>query len=122
MTEFFDCRVPFSEAVLSAAKDDERIVVVCNDSVSSSCMGEFRKRYPNRLINVGIAEQNMIGVAVGMANAGLIPIVCAASCFLCARAYEQIKVDIGYSNANVKLFGVSPGFAYGALGATHHSP
>lgn len=122
MTETHDCRLPFSSAVMDLAKINERIVVVCNDSVSSSNMLLFQERFPDRLFNVGIAEQNMVGVTIGLANAGFIPVVCAASCFLCARAYEQIKVDIGYSNANVKLFAVSPGFAYGALGATHHSP
>jgi transketolase len=122
MTKTYDCRLSFSSAIMESAEIDERIVVVCNDSVSSASMVDFQNRFPKRLINVGIAEQNMIGVAVGLANAGFVPIVCAASCFLCARAYEQIKVDVGYSKANVKLFGVSPGFAYGALGATHHSP
>ncbi|WP_409526419.1 transketolase family protein [Nitrincola sp. MINF-07-Sa-05] len=122
MIKKIDCRNEFSSKVMELANIDDRIVVVCNDSISSSGMTEFDVRFPNRMFNVGIAEQNMIGVAAGLANAGLIPVVCSASAFLCARAFEQIKVDVGYSNANVKLFGVSPGFAYGALGATHHSP
>ena len=74
-----------------------------------------------RLFNVGIAEQNVVGIAAGLANGGQVPFVCCASCFLTARAMEQIKADVAYSNANVKLCGMSSGLAYGALGATHHS-
>ena len=84
-------------------------------------MGGFKKKFPDRLINVGIAEQNMVGVAAGLANAGFIPFVCAAACFLTGRALEQIKAHVAYSNANVKLVGISSGMAYGALGPTHHS-
>jgi transketolase len=74
-----------------------------------------------RLVNVGIAEQNMIGVGAGLANGGLIPFVCGASPFLTGRALEQIKADLAYSNQNVKLCGMSSGMAYGELGPTHHS-
>jgi transketolase len=77
--------------------------------------------YPIRLVNVGIAEQNMIGVGAGLANGGLIPFVCGASPFLTGRALEQIKADLAYSNQNVKLCGMSSGMAYGELGPTHHS-
>ncbi|HWQ08953.1 MAG TPA: transketolase C-terminal domain-containing protein, partial [Holophaga sp.] len=84
-------------------------------------LGAFKKRFPDRLVNVGIAEQNMVGVAAGLANGGLIPFVCGASCFLTGRALEQVKVDLGYSNSNVKLCGMSSGLAYGELGPTHHS-
>jgi transketolase len=84
-------------------------------------VGGFAQRFPERLVNVGIAEQNMVGVGAGLANAGRLPFVCAASCFLTGRALEQIKADIAYSDANVKLCGMSPGMAYGELGPTHHS-
>ncbi len=97
------------------------IVAVCNDSVGSSKLGGFRKKWPDRLINVGIAEQNLVGVAAGLANGGKLPFVCAAACFLTGRALEQIKADVAYSNANVKLCGISSGMAYGELGSTHHS-
>ena len=73
-----------------------------------------RGLFPDRLINVGIAEQDMVGVAAGLANGGRIAFVSAASCFLTARALEQIKADVAYSNRNVKLCGMSPGMAYGA--------
>lgn len=116
-----DCRVPFAHELIELARVDERIVAVCNDSVSSSNLGEFRSLFPERMFNVGIAEQNMVGVAAGLANAGLIPFVCAASPFLTGRATEQIKADVAYSRANVKLVGMSPGVSYGELGPTHHS-
>lgn len=117
----FDCRDAYVSALEDVAAADDRIVAICNDSVGSSKLGAFRDRFPERLINVGIAEQNMVGVAAGLANGGKIPFVSAASCFLTARALEQVKADIAYSKANVKLCGMSPGVAYGELGATHHS-
>ncbi|MCU0503365.1 MAG: transketolase [Anaerolineae bacterium] len=116
-----DCRDAFAATLESLARADRRIIAVCNDSVSSSKLGRFAKEFPDRLVNVGIAEQNMIGVAAGLANAGKLPFVCGASCFLTGRALEQIKADLAYSRANVKLCGMSSGVAYGELGATHHS-
>jgi transketolase len=116
-----DCRKAFAATLIALAEADPRIVAVVNDSVGSSNLKEFKKRFPERLVNVGIAEQNMIGVAAGLANGGLIPFVCGASCFLTGRALEQVKVDLGYSRSNVKLCGMSSGVAYGELGPTHHS-
>jgi transketolase len=117
----FDCRDAFASTVLDLAEADERVVVVCGDSVGSSKLVDFKKRYPDRLINVGIAEQTLLGVAAGLANGGKRPIVSAASCFVTARGLEQIKVDLAYGNANVVVCGMSPGVAYGELGPTHHS-
>lgn len=121
MTKLYDCRDSFAGALVELARADERVVAVCNDSVGSSKLGGFQKEFPRRVINVGIAEQNLVGVAAGLANGGLLPFVCGASCFLTARALEQIKTDLAYSAANVKLCGMSSGVAYGALGPTHHS-
>lgn len=117
----FDCRNAFVQTLESIAETDDRIVAVVNDSVGSSKLAEFRSRFPERLINVGIAEQNLVAIGAGLANGGKIPFVSAASCFLTARALEQIKTDCAYSYANVKLCGISSGVAYGELGATHHS-
>ncbi|MGN6817267.1 MAG: transketolase family protein [Sphingomonas sp.] len=117
----FDCRDAYVRTLEELADADDRIVAVANDSVGSSKLGKFRERFPDRLINVGIAEQNMVGVGAGLANGGKIPFVSGAACFLTARAMEQIKVDCAYSQANVKLCGISSGVAYGELGATHHS-
>ena len=117
----FDCRQAFIAALDDLATRDERIVLLVNDSVSSSNASGFAKRHPSRLLNVGIAEQDMVGIAAGLANGGKVPFVSSASCFLTGRALEQIKADLAYSNANVKLVGQSSGVAYGVLGATHHS-
>lgn len=119
--KLYDCRGAYSETLEALAASDNRIVAVVNDSVGSSKLGGFRNRYPDRLINVGIAEQTMIGISAGLANGGKIPYVSGAACFLTARALEQIKTDVAYSNTNVKLCGMSSGVAYGELGATHHS-
>jgi transketolase len=117
----FDCRDAFTKTLAELAEIDSRIVAVVNDSVGSSKLGDFRKRWPERLINVGIAEQNMVGVGAGLANGGKIPFICGASCFLTGRATEQVKVDLAYSHANAKLCGTTCGIAYGELGPTHHS-
>ncbi|WP_395652366.1 transketolase family protein [Brevundimonas sp.] len=120
-TGLFDCRDAFARTLEDLAANDPRIVAVCNDSVGSSKLGGFRSKFPERLINVGIAEQNMIGVGAGLANGGKIPFVSGASCFLTGRALEQIKADVAYSQTNVKLCGMAAGIAYGELGPTHHS-
>lgn len=117
----FDCRVAFADTLAALAREDPRIVAVCNDSVGSSNLKGFQEEFPDRLINVGIAEQDMVGVAAGLANSGMIPFVCGAAPFLTARALEQIKADVAYSHAHVVLCGMSPGMAYGELGPTHHS-
>lgn len=118
---WFDCRDAFSKTLESLAETDSRIVTVVSDSVGSSKLVNFRKRWPERMVNVGIAEQTVVAVGAGLANGGKVPFVSAASCFLSARALEQIKADIAYSNVNVKLIGQSSGVAYGELGPTHHS-
>jgi len=117
----YDCREAFSRTIEALAEQDARIVAVVNDSVGSSKLVGFQKRFPDRLINVGIAEQTMVGVGAGLANGGKVPFVSGASCFLTARALEQIKADVAYTNTNVKLCGMSSGVAYGELGPTHHS-
>ncbi len=117
----FDCRVDFADELSILARADERIVAVCNDSVGSSNLVGFRDEFGDRLVNVGIAEQDLVGVAAGLANAGFIPFVCAAAPFLTGRAAEQIKADVAYSQRHVVLCGQSPGMAYGELGPTHHS-
>ena len=121
MTAKADCRIAFADALIALAEADPRVVAVANDSVGSSNLKEFGRRLPGRLVNVGIAEQNLVGVSAGLASAGKIPFTCGASCFLTGRALEQVKVDLAYSHHNVKLCGMSSGLAYGELGPTHHS-
>jgi transketolase len=119
--KLYDCRDAFTETLEALAAANEDIVAVCNDSVGSSKLTGFREKFPQRLINVGIAEQNLVGVGAGLANGGKLPFVCAAAPFLTGRALEQIKADVAYSQTNVKLVGISSGMAYGELGPTHHS-
>ncbi len=119
--QLHDCRDAFTSVLEELATENNDIVAVCNDSVGSSKLASFRDKFSDRLINVGIAEQNMVGVGAGLANGGKIPFVCAASPFLTGRALEQIKADVAYSETNVKLVGISSGLAYGELGPTHHS-
>jgi transketolase len=119
--QLFDCRDAYMSALEEMAAADTRVCAVANDSVSSAKLKNFKERFPDRFVNVGIAEQNMVGVGAGLANGGMVPYVCGAACFLTARAMEQIKVDLAYTRANVKLCAMSPGMAYGQLGPTHHS-
>lgn len=121
MSERHDCREGFARSLLELAEQDERVVALCNDSLGSSMLGDFKERYPDRVFNVGIAEQDLIGIAAGLANGGKKPFACGASCFLTGRALEQIKADLAYSGADVTLCGMSSGVAYGPLGPTHHA-
>lgn len=118
---FQDCRNIWVSTLEQLAEADPRIVAVVNDSIGSSKLNSFQKKFPDRVINVGIAEQVMVGVGAGLANGGRIPFVSAAGCFITGRALEQVKADIAYAGFNVKLVGQSSGIAYGELGATHHS-
>ena len=114
MNELHDCRNAFASALENIAQGNPRIVALSNDSVSSAKLSHFAKVFPDRLFNVGIAEQNMVGMASGMANGGKIPFVAAAACFLAGRAPEQIKNDVAYTDTNVKLWNLS--FLSDALG------
>jgi transketolase len=119
--QLFDCRDAFADTLVELAQADTRVIAVVNDSMGSTKVGKLDRVLPGQVVNVGIAEQNMIGVGAGLANGGKIPFVAGASPFLTGRALEQIKVDAAYTGANVKLVGVSSGVAYGELGPTHHS-
>ena len=119
--QLFDCRDAFADTLVELAQADPRVVAVVNDSLGSTKVGKLDKVLPGQVVNVGIAEQNMVGIGAGLANGGKVPFVSGASPFLTGRALEQIKVDAAYTGANVKLVGVSSGVAYGELGPTHHS-
>jgi transketolase len=109
------------EALIELAAHDRDIVVLTSDSRGSAAMGPFASAYPDRLIETGIAEQNIVGMAAGLARNGKKPFVASPACFLSMRSIEQIKVDVAYSATNVKLIGISGGVSYGALGMSHHS-
>jgi transketolase len=119
--QLFDCRDAYMSTLEEMAATDPRVCAVANDSLSSAKLKNFKNKFPDRFVNVGIAEQNMVGVGAGLANGGMVPYVCGASCFITGRATEQVKVDLAYSKLNVKLCAMSPGMAYGQLGPTHHS-
>ncbi len=116
----FDCREAWVATLEALTDEEERTVAVVNDAVGSSKLGGFQRRFPGRLVNVGIAKQCMVGVAAELANGGRIPFVSAAGCFLTGRALEQVKADVVYTGFNVKLVGQSSGVAYGEFGPTHH--
>lgn len=114
-------RAVICECLLEEAKKDPNICVVVSDSRGSASLTPFTKAYPKRTIEVGIAEQDLVGISAGLASAGKKPYAASPASFLTMRSIEQIKVDVAYSNANVKLIGISAGVSYGALGMTHHS-
>lgn len=111
----------FSETLQSLAATNRNLVVVTSDSRGSGKLVPFGKKYPAQIVEVGIAEQNLVGMAAGLASAGKTVFAVSPACFLTARALEQIKNDVAYSNNPVKLVGISAGVSYGALGSTHHS-
>ena len=111
----------FSETLQTLASTDRDIIVVTSDSRGSGKLGPFGAKFPKQIIEIGIAEQNLVGVAAGLASTGKKVFAVSPACFLTARALEQIKNDVAYSDNPVKLIGISAGVSYGALGTTHHS-
>ncbi|WP_019909497.1 transketolase family protein [Paenibacillus sp. HW567] len=109
------------ETLLELAKDDRDIMVLASDSRGSAAMAPFANTFPEQFVEVGIAEQNIVGMSSGLAHSGKKPFVTSPACFLSMRSIEQIKVDVAYSRTNVKLIGISGGVSYGALGMSHHS-
>ena len=109
------------ERFISAVKNGVDLVPVVADSTSTAKISPFIKEFPDRLVNVGIAEQSLVGCAAGLALGGKVAVTCNAAPFLISRANEQVKVDICYNNTNVKLFGLNSGASYGPLASTHHS-
>ena len=109
------------EILMEAAKKDRDIVVLCSDSRGSASAAPFAKAFPEQFVEVGIAEQDLVGIAAGMARVGKRTFPMSPACFITARSYEQCKVDVAYSHTNVKLIGISGGVSYGALGMSHHS-
>ena len=111
----------FAETLLDLAKKDKNIVVVTSDSRGSGKLTQFGKELPDQIIEVGIAEQNLVGICAGLSAVGKKVFGVSPSSFLTARSLEQIKNDIAYSNHPVTLVGISAGVSYGQLGSTHHS-
>ena len=109
------------QAFIDAVENGVDLVPVVADSTSTAKIAPFIKQFPDRLVNVGIAEQSMVGMAAGLALGGKVAVTCNAAPFLISRANEQIKVDVCYNNTNVKLFGLNAGASYGPLASTHHA-
>lgn len=111
----------FSQTLQELAASDREIVVVTSDSRGSGKLVPFGQKFPSQMIEIGIAEQNMVGVSAGLASTGKKVFAVSPACFLTARSFEQIKNDVAYSGNPVKLIGISAGVSYGPLGSTHHS-
>ena len=109
------------DTLMGLAKDDKNIYVLTSDSRGSASMTNFANEFPKQFVEVGIAEQNLVGIAAGLATTGKKCFAASPACFLTMRSIEQVKVDVAYSNTNVKLIGISGGVSYGALGMSHHS-
>lgn len=116
-----DLRDIMVKSFITAAESGVPIMVVVSDSTSTAKIGPFQEKFPDRLVNVGIAEQDLVGVAAGLSLGGFVAVTANAACFLVARANEQVKNDICYSDTNVKLVGLNAGVCYGPLASTHHA-
>nr|AHF23809.1 transketolase [uncultured bacterium Contig140] len=114
-------RAVMCEVLKEAAAKDKNVVVLCSDSRGSASLTSFADTYPDQFVEVGIAEQNLVSIAAGLASCGKKAFAASPASFISTRSYEQCKVDCAYSNTNVKLIGISGGVSYGALGMTHHS-
>lgn len=114
-------RQAICETLMEQAKTDKDIVVLCSDSRGSASLTPFFNAYPERSVEVGIAEQNLVSISAGLASCGKKPWCASPASFVTTRSYEQCKVDVAYSRTNVKIIGISGGVSYGALGMSHHS-
>ena len=114
-------RQAICDTLMEAAKTDKDVVVLCSDSRGSASLTKFAETYPAQFVEMGIAEQDLVSVAAGLASCGKKAFAASPACFLSTRSYEQAKIDCAYSNTNVTLIGISGGVSYGALGMSHHS-
>lgn len=111
----------FAQTLMGLAEHDRDILIVTSDSRGSGRVTPFAEKFPEQIVEIGIAEQNLVGVSAGLASAGKKVFAVSPACFLTARGLEQIKNDIAYSDHPVKVIGISAGVSYGSLGTTHHS-
>ena len=111
----------FGETLIELGQQNRDLLVVTSDSRGSGKLVPFAQALPDQIVEVGIAEQNLVGVSAGLASSGKKVFAVSPACFLTTRGYEQIKNDVAYSDRPVKVIGISAGVSYGALGSTHHS-
>ncbi len=109
------------DVLIEEGKKDKHIIALCSESRGSAAFTAFANELPQQFVETGIAEQNLVSISAGLAKCGKKPYAASPACFLSTRSYEQCKVDVAYSNTNVKLIGISGGVSYGALGMSHHS-
>jgi len=121
MNTTIPCRKMFTNTLLELARKDSDIIAITSDARGSVTLEDFAIQLPQQFVETGIAEQNEVSIAAGLAACGKKPFVCAPASFLSARSLEQIKIDVAYANTNVKVIGVSGGVSYGPLGSSHHS-
>lgn len=114
-------RQAICEVLTEQAQTDKDIVVLCSDSRGSASLAPYAAAHPEQFVEMGIAEQNLVSVAAGLAKCGKKAYAASPACFITTRSFEQCKVDVAYSDTNVKLIGISGGVSYGALGMSHHS-
>lgn len=119
--EQFPTRNGYGEGLVELASRDERVVVLTADLAESTRVLEFAKKFPERFIECGVAEQNMMGVAAGLALAGKVPFVSSYAVFSPGRSWDQLRVSVCYSEANVKVAGAHTGISVGPDGATHQA-
>jgi len=115
------CRKSFTETLLALARKDKDIIALATDSRGSVTLTDFANELPDQFVECGIAEQDAVGIAAGLAHSGKKAFCCGPAAFYVARSLEQVKVDVAYCRNPVTILGVSGGLAYGALGTTHHS-
>lgn len=121
MVATIPCRRAITDTLLIEGRKNSKLFVVTSDARGSVTLTDFARELPDQFVEVGIAEQNAVGIAAGLALSGKNAFVCGPACFYAARSLEQIKVDVAYTGTSVKVIGVSGGVSYGALGSTHHS-
>lgn len=114
-------RQAICDTLMKHAQTDKDIVALCSDSRGSASMTPFFEMFPKQAVEVGIAEQNLVSISAGLAKCGKKPFCFSPACFLSTRSYEQAKIDVAYSDTNVKMIGISGGISYGELGMSHHS-
>ena len=119
MENLIGIRDSYGQAMVDLARENEKVVAIVSDAKFSSKLAAFEEEFPDRFFDIGCSEQNLAGIAGGLALSGKIPYISAIACFVSMRAYEIVRTVLGYQKLNAKIVGMSAGFAYPQLGATH---
>ncbi len=114
-------RQGFGDGMMILGKENPKVIALCCDLTDSTKLGEFAKTFPDRFVEVGVAEQNLAGLGAGLAHEGFIPYITSYATFSPGRNWDQIRVSIAYSGNNVKIIGSHAGISVGPDGATHQA-